>query len=44
MGNEVVLKIGMGTMKMHGFYGNPLYESQEWGVGLQIKSYLGLEY
>ena len=26
----------MGYVKMHGFHGNPLYDSQEWGVGLKI--------
>ena len=30
MRNEVVLKC-MGHVKMHGFHGNPLYESREWG-------------
>ena len=30
-------------MKMHGFHGNRLYDSQDWGVGLQIQSYLGLK-
>ena len=32
---------GMGYVKMHGFHGNPLYDFREWGVGLQIQSYLG---
>ena len=27
---------GMSFVKMHGFHGNPLYDSREWGVGLQI--------
>ena len=27
--------------KMHGFHGNLLYDSRDWGVGLQIQSYLG---
>ena len=31
----------MGYVKMHGFHGNRLYDSQDWGVGLQIQSYLG---
>ena len=26
---------GMGYVKMHGFHGNPLYDSREWVVGLQ---------
>ena len=37
-------KFGMGLLgyvKMHGFNGNLLYDSQDWGVGLQIQSYLG---
>ena len=43
MRNEVVLKIfGMVYVKMHGFHGNPLYDSREWGVGLQIQAILGL--
>ena len=33
--------IGMGYVKMYGFHGNPLYDSREWGVGLQIISNLG---
>ena len=49
MGNEGVLKkfssprkkFGMGYVKMHGFHGNLLYDSRDWGVGLQIQSYLG---
>ena len=32
---------GMGYVKMHGFHGNQLYYFQEWGIGLQIQSYLG---
>ena len=41
MRNKVVLKIfGIGYVKMHGFHGNPLYDSQKWGVGLQNQSYL----
>ena len=32
---------GIGFVKMHGFHGNPLYVFREWGVGLQIQSYLG---
>ena len=32
---------GTGYVKMHGFHGNPLYDIREWGVGLQIQSYLG---
>ena len=32
----------MGYVKMHGFHGNPLCDFREWGVGLQIQSYLGL--
>ena len=39
MRNEVVLKIGMGYVKMYGFHGKLLYDS---GVGLQIQSYLNL--
>ena len=36
------LKIfGMGYVKMHGFHCNPLYDSRDWGIGLQIQSYLG---
>ena len=31
---------GMGYVTMHGFHGNPLYESREWGLVLQIQSYL----
>ena len=34
-------KFGMGYVKMHGFYGKLLYDSRDWGVGLQIQSYLG---
>ena len=34
-------KFGMGYVKMHGFHGNPLYDSREWGVCLKIQSYLG---
>ena len=34
-------QFGIGYMKMHGFHGNPLYGFQEWGLGLQIQSYLG---
>ena len=34
-------KFGMGYVKMHGFQGNLLYDSRDWGVGLQIQSYLG---
>ena len=42
MRNEVVLKkIGIGYVKMHVFHGNPLYDSRERGLGLQIQSYLG---
>ena len=29
----------MGYVKMHGFHGNRLYDSWDWGVGLQIQSY-----
>ena len=32
---------GMGYVKMHGFHSNPVYDFREWGVGLQIQSYLG---
>ena len=35
-------KFAMGYVKMHVFLGNLLYDSQDWGVGLQIPSYLGL--
>ena len=31
---------GMGYVKMYGFHGNPLYDSRDWRVGLQIQSYL----
>ena len=44
MRDEVLLKhFGMGYMyvKMHGFHDNPLYDSREWGIVLQIQSYLG---
>ena len=42
MRNEVHIKtFSMGYVKMHGFNGNPLYDFREWGVGLQIQSYLG---
>ena len=34
-------KFGMGYVKMHGFHGNLLYDFRDWGVGLQIQSYLG---
>ena len=34
-------KFGMGYVKMHGFHGNLLYDSRDWGIGLQIQSYLG---
>ena len=34
-------KFGLDYEKMHGFDGNLLYDSQDWGVGLQIQSYLG---
>ena len=35
-------KFGMGYVKMHGFHGNLLYDSRDWGggVSLQIQSYL----
>ena len=40
MRNEVVLKIfGMDYVKMHGFHGNPLYDSRVYGQALQIQSY-----
>ena len=29
-------KNGMSYVEMHGFHGNPLYDSQEWRVCLQI--------
>ena len=35
-------EIGIGYVKMHGFHGNRLYDSRDWGVDLQIQSYLGL--
>ena len=38
------VKLGMGYVKMHGFHGNRLYDTRDWGgggVGLQIQSYLG---
>ena len=31
MRNEVVLNNSMGYVKMHGFHGNPLYDSRELG-------------
>ena len=31
----------MGYVKMQRFRDNPLYDSGDWGVGLQIQSYLG---
>ena len=34
-------KFGMGYVKMHVFHGNLLYDSRDWGVGIQIQSYLG---
>ena len=34
-------EIRYGLRKMHGFHGNRLYDSRDWGVGLQIQSYLG---
>ena len=34
-------EISMGNVKTHGFHGNSLYDSRDWGVGLQIQSYLG---
>ena len=27
-------KFGIGYVKMHGFHGNLLYDSRDWGVGL----------
>ena len=33
-------QFGMSYVKIHGFHGNPLYDFREWGVGLQIQSYL----
>ena len=39
MRNEVVLKC-MGHVKMHGFHGNPLYESREWGLAYRFKTFL----
>ena len=39
MRNEVLKKIGMGYVKMHGFHGNTLYDSRD-GIDLQIQSYL----
>ena len=45
MGNEVPLKhFGMGYVKVHGLYGNPLYGFREMGVGLQIQLYLDYTY
>ena len=46
MRNEVLpkKKFGMGYVKMHGFHGNLLYDSRDWGgggEGLRIQSYLG---
>ena len=38
---KVSYKIGMAHVKMHGFHGNPLYDSREWGIGLQSQSHLG---
>ena len=32
-------KFGMGYVKMHGFDGNILYDSRDWGVGIHIQSY-----
>ena len=42
MRNEVLLKnnFGMGYVKMHGFHGNALFNSQDLVVGLQIQSYI----
>ena len=34
-------KFGMSYVKMHGFHGNLLYDSQDLGVDLQISSYIG---
>ena len=34
-------KFGMGYVKIHGFHSNLLYDSRDWGVGLQIQSHLG---
>ena len=31
----------MGYEKTHGFHGNPLHDSRDWGTGLQIQPYLG---
>ena len=33
-------QFGMSYVKMHGFHGNLLHDSQDWEVGLQIQSYL----
>ena len=41
IGSSPQKKIGMGYVKMHGFSGNLLYDSRDWGVDLQIQSYLG---
>ena len=30
-GCETKLSLKMGFVKMHGFHGNPLYDSREWG-------------
>ena len=32
---------GIDYVKMHGVHDNPLYDSREWGVDLQIQSYVG---
>ena len=40
-GSSPQKKLGMGYVKMHGFHGNLLYDTQDLGVGLQIQLYLG---
>ena len=34
----------MGYMKMHGFDGNPLYDSREWGMAYKFNDILGSTY
>ena len=46
MQNKVVLKdkIGFVYVKMHGFHGNPSYDSQEWEKPYKITCIYGVTY
>ena len=45
MRNEVNLKrISIGYVKMHGFHGNPFYDSREWGKDYKFNPIWGSTY